>query len=184
MRSCQDRGRAWRPRRRLAGERKRAQRIAIDSLSAFEPALALSYSEDFRESLLRTASAFRDLGVTVLMTTDLAQSFTEFGFLHTSRSSWPTPRRDERRAFERSSAHTLRQRSRWFNRSTPRERLKQSPSRFSSPLQPARPRLLAVKSTAGLLPARAVPMVAMSCRSHQVIAIARTLAERASEPRS
>jgi circadian clock protein KaiC len=64
---------------RLAVERKKAQRIAIDSLSAFELALAPSYREDFRESLFRTISAFHDLGVTVLMTTDLVQSFTEFG---------------------------------------------------------------------------------------------------------
>jgi circadian clock protein KaiC len=64
---------------RLAVERKGARRIAIDSLSAFELALAPSYRDDFRESLFRTISALNDLGVTVLMTTDIVQSFTELG---------------------------------------------------------------------------------------------------------
>jgi circadian clock protein KaiC len=64
---------------RLAVERKQARRVAIDSLSAFELALAPSYRDDFRESLFRTISALNDLGVTVLMTTDIVQSFTELG---------------------------------------------------------------------------------------------------------
>jgi circadian clock protein KaiC len=64
---------------RLAVGRRKAQRVAIDSLSAFELALAPSYRDDFRESLFRTISALNDLGVTVLMTTDIVQSFTELG---------------------------------------------------------------------------------------------------------
>ena len=64
---------------RVAVERKKARRVAIDSLSAFELALAPSYRDDFRESLFRTTSALTGLGVTVLMTVDIVQSFTEFG---------------------------------------------------------------------------------------------------------
>ncbi|HWX08497.1 MAG TPA: ATPase domain-containing protein, partial [Gaiellaceae bacterium] len=64
---------------RHAVERKKARRVAIDSLSEFELALAPSYRDDFRESLFRTISALTGLGVTVLMTVDIVQSFTEFG---------------------------------------------------------------------------------------------------------
>jgi circadian clock protein KaiC len=64
---------------RLAVERKGARRVAIDSLSEFELALAPSYRDDFRESLFRTIRALTGLGVTVLMTVDIVQSFTELG---------------------------------------------------------------------------------------------------------
>jgi circadian clock protein KaiC len=64
---------------RSAVERKKARRVAIDSLSEFELALAPSYRDDFRESLFRTISALTGIGVTVLMTVDIVQSFTEFG---------------------------------------------------------------------------------------------------------
>ena len=64
---------------RDAVERTKARRVAIDSLSEFELALAPSYRDDFRESLFRTISALTGLGVTVLMTVDIVQSFTEFG---------------------------------------------------------------------------------------------------------
>jgi circadian clock protein KaiC len=63
---------------REAVDRKKARRVAIDSLSEFELALAPSYREDFRESLFRTVSALTGLGVTVVMTVDIVQSFTEF----------------------------------------------------------------------------------------------------------
>jgi circadian clock protein KaiC len=62
---------------RLAVERKKARRVAIDSLSGFELTLAPSYRDDFRESLFRTTTALTGLGVTVLMTVDIVQSFTE-----------------------------------------------------------------------------------------------------------
>jgi circadian clock protein KaiC len=64
---------------RVAVERKKARRVAIDSLSDFELALAPSFRDDFRESLLRTISALTGLGVTVLMTVDIVQSFMELG---------------------------------------------------------------------------------------------------------
>ncbi len=64
---------------RLAVGRKKARRVAIDSLSEFELALAPSYRDDFREALFRAISALTGLGVTVLMTVDIVQSFTELG---------------------------------------------------------------------------------------------------------
>ena len=64
---------------RLVIERKKARRVAIDSLSEFELALMPSYRDDFRESIFRTVSALTGLGVTVLMTVDIVQSSTELG---------------------------------------------------------------------------------------------------------
>lgn len=64
---------------RMAVERKKARRVAIDSLSGFELALTPSHRDDFRESLFRTTRALTGLGVTVLMTVDIVQSFTELG---------------------------------------------------------------------------------------------------------
>lgn len=54
-----------------------AKRVAIDSLSGFELALAPSFRDDVRESISRTVTALTGLGVTTLMTVDLVQSFTE-----------------------------------------------------------------------------------------------------------
>jgi len=62
---------------RLAVARTKARRVAIDSLSEFELALACSYRDDFRASLFRTITALTGVGVTVLMTVDIVQSFTE-----------------------------------------------------------------------------------------------------------
>lgn len=54
-----------------------ATRVAIDSLSGFELALAPSFREDFRESLYRMVGALVGLGVTVVMTAELVESYTE-----------------------------------------------------------------------------------------------------------
>jgi circadian clock protein KaiC len=54
-----------------------ATRVAIDSLSGFELALAPSFREDFRESLYRMVGALVRLGVTVVMTAELVDSYTE-----------------------------------------------------------------------------------------------------------
>ncbi|MDB4930176.1 MAG: circadian clock protein KaiC [Myxococcaceae bacterium] len=54
-----------------------AKRIAIDSLSGFELALAPTFREDFRESLYRMVGAFTELGVTVVMTAQIVDSYTE-----------------------------------------------------------------------------------------------------------
>lgn len=64
---------------RWAVERTKARRVALDSLSEFELALAPSYRDDFRESLFRTVTALTGHGVTILMTADIVQSFTELG---------------------------------------------------------------------------------------------------------
>ncbi|MDQ3368164.1 MAG: AAA family ATPase [Myxococcota bacterium] len=54
-----------------------ATRVVIDSLMGFELALAPSFREDFRESLYRLVGALTRLGVTVLMTAELVESYTE-----------------------------------------------------------------------------------------------------------
>src|SRR6185503_2658619 len=54
-----------------------ATRVVIDSLSGFELALAPSFREDFRESLYRMVGALVELGVTVVMTAELVDSYTE-----------------------------------------------------------------------------------------------------------
>ena len=54
-----------------------ATRVAIDSLSGFELALAPSFREDFRESLYRMVGALVRLGVTVMMTAELVDSYSE-----------------------------------------------------------------------------------------------------------
>ena len=54
-----------------------AKRVAIDSLSGLELALAPSFRDDFRESLYRMVGALVSLGVTVVMTAELVDSYTE-----------------------------------------------------------------------------------------------------------
>jgi circadian clock protein KaiC len=63
-----------------AVKRTSAQRLVIDSLSGFELALAPTFREDFRESLYRMVGALTGSGVTVFMTTEVAQSFTDLRF--------------------------------------------------------------------------------------------------------
>lgn len=60
--------------------RVRAQRLVIDSLSGFELALAPTFREDFRESLYRMVAALTGRGVTVFMTSEIAESFTDLHF--------------------------------------------------------------------------------------------------------
>jgi circadian clock protein KaiC len=54
-----------------------ATRVVIDSLMGFELALAQSFREDFRESLYRMVGGLVDLGVTVLLTAELDESYIE-----------------------------------------------------------------------------------------------------------
>jgi circadian clock protein KaiC len=54
-----------------------ATRVVIDSLMGFELALAPSFREDFRESLYRMVGGLVELGVTVMMTAELVDSYTE-----------------------------------------------------------------------------------------------------------
>lgn len=57
-----------------------ARRVAIDSLSGFELALAPTFREDFRESLYRLVGALTGTGVTVLMTMEIVQNSIELRF--------------------------------------------------------------------------------------------------------
>jgi circadian clock protein KaiC len=67
---------------RVLGEIQRigAKRVVLDSLSGFELALAPTFREDFRESLSRLVSALAVSGVTVLMTTELEDRYTDLRF--------------------------------------------------------------------------------------------------------
>lgn len=58
----------------------KATRVVIDSLSGFELAVAPSFREDFRESLFRMVAALSGLGVTVLMTSELEDRYTDLRF--------------------------------------------------------------------------------------------------------
>ena len=60
--------------------RLKASRVVIDSLSGFVLALAPTFREDFRESLLRLVSALASTGVTLLMTSELEDRFDELSF--------------------------------------------------------------------------------------------------------
>ena len=57
-----------------------ARRVVIDSLSGFELALAPAFREDFRESLARLVAALSGAGVTVLMTSELEDRYTDLRF--------------------------------------------------------------------------------------------------------
>ena len=58
----------------------KATRVVIDSLSGFELAVAPSFREDFRESLFRMVAVLSGLGVTVLMTSELEDRYTDLRF--------------------------------------------------------------------------------------------------------
>ncbi|MDB5815996.1 MAG: protein kinase [Rhodocyclales bacterium] len=66
----------------LMGEIQRlnATRVVIDSLSGFELAVAPTFREDFRESLLRLVTTLAGAGVTVLMTSELEDRYTDLRF--------------------------------------------------------------------------------------------------------
>jgi len=60
--------------------RLKANRLVIDSLSGFELALAPTFRDDFRESLAQMISAIASTGVTVLMTSELEDRYTDLRF--------------------------------------------------------------------------------------------------------
>jgi circadian clock protein KaiC len=60
--------------------RLKARRVVIDSLSGFELALAPTFREDFRESLYRLVAALTGMGVTVMLTAELEDSYTDLRF--------------------------------------------------------------------------------------------------------
>jgi circadian clock protein KaiC len=57
-----------------------ARRVAIDSVSGFELALAPDFRQDFRESLYRFVGALTGTGITVLMTMEIVQTTSELRF--------------------------------------------------------------------------------------------------------
>lgn len=60
--------------------RLKASRVVIDSLSGFELSLAPTFQHDFREKLLRMVTALAATGVTVLMTSELEDRYTDLRF--------------------------------------------------------------------------------------------------------
>ncbi len=60
--------------------RMQAKRVVIDSLSGFELALAPEFSEDFRGSLYRMVAELTGMGVTILMTSELEDRYTDLRF--------------------------------------------------------------------------------------------------------
>jgi circadian clock protein KaiC len=58
----------------------KAKRVVIDSLSGFELALAPQFSEDFRGSLYRMIAELTSMGVTILMTSELEDRYTDLRF--------------------------------------------------------------------------------------------------------
>jgi circadian clock protein KaiC len=57
-----------------------AKRVVIDSLSGFELALAPEFSEDFRGSLYRMIAELTGMGMTILMTSELEDRYTDLRF--------------------------------------------------------------------------------------------------------
>jgi len=60
--------------------RMQANRVVIDSLSGFELSLASEFSEDFRGSLYRMIAELTGMGITVLMTSELEDRYTDLRF--------------------------------------------------------------------------------------------------------
>jgi circadian clock protein KaiC len=60
--------------------RLKATRVVIDSLSGFELSLAPTFREDFRESMAHLVTLLVSTGVTVLMTSELEDRYTDLRF--------------------------------------------------------------------------------------------------------
>jgi circadian clock protein KaiC len=63
-----------------AAQRIQATRVVLDSLSGLELTLAPSFRTDFRESLLGLVAALARAGLTVLMTSELEDRYTDLRF--------------------------------------------------------------------------------------------------------
>ena len=61
-------------------QRLKATRVVIDSLSGFELSLAPTFRSEFRESLSRLVTALAAAGLTVLMTSELEDRYTDLRF--------------------------------------------------------------------------------------------------------
>ncbi len=60
--------------------RLKARRLVVDSLSGFELALAPTFREDFRESLYRMVAVLTGMGITMMMTAELEDTYTDLRF--------------------------------------------------------------------------------------------------------
>jgi circadian clock protein KaiC len=60
-----------------AAEQIGARRVVIDSLSGFELALAATFRTDFRESMYRLVNRLTALGITVVMTMEITETFRD-----------------------------------------------------------------------------------------------------------
>ena len=60
--------------------RMQAKRVVIDSLPGFELALAPEFREDFRGSLYRMIAELTSMGMTILMTSELEDRYTDLRF--------------------------------------------------------------------------------------------------------
>jgi circadian clock protein KaiC len=58
----------------------KATRVVIDSLSGFELALAPTFREDFRESLYRMVAVLTGMGITLMLTAELEDSYVDLRF--------------------------------------------------------------------------------------------------------
>ncbi len=61
-------------------QRLKAKRLVIDSLSGFELALAPTFREDFRESLYRMVTVLTGMGITMMMTAEVEDSYADLRF--------------------------------------------------------------------------------------------------------
>jgi circadian clock protein KaiC len=63
-----------------AVDRVGAKRVVIDSISGLQAALAPTFEIDFRESLYRLLGAMTGVGITVLMTVEVTETYNELRF--------------------------------------------------------------------------------------------------------
>jgi circadian clock protein KaiC len=61
-------------------DRFKARRVVIDSLSGFELALAPTFRQEFRESLYRMVAVLTGIGITLMMTAELEDSYVDLRF--------------------------------------------------------------------------------------------------------
>ncbi len=66
--------------------RTKAKRLVIDSLAGFELALAPPFRTDFRESLYRMIFALTGIGITIVSTLEMEETFNDFRFSNYSIS--------------------------------------------------------------------------------------------------
>jgi len=58
----------------------KARRVVLDSLSGFELALAPTFREEFRESLYRMVAVLTGMGITLMLTAELEDSYVDLRF--------------------------------------------------------------------------------------------------------